>query len=274
MENIIMKDLLDYPHIYAVTKDGKIWSYRSNHFLKNRVKKNGETSIELNYKGQAKTYSVSRLVYSTWRDIPLQDISNYIVKFLDKNNQNISIDNLYIEQIKNFELNEEIKIISVFPEYGATKDGKIWSLKTNKFLTPKISDNNSEIVTLTTSNGKKYCSVHRLILLAWNPVENWEKLQVNHKDENRRNNNLENLEWCTSEYNINYGTRNKRVSNKLKKKIRCIETGEIFDSINDAAKTLNQKSARTNLSSCLHGRQKTCGGYHWEFVEKEGEENV
>ena len=65
-------------------------------------------------------------------------------------------------------------------------------------------------------NGKcKKYSIHQLVAKAFIPNPNNLPL-VNHKDENPSNNFVDNLEWCDAKYNINYGTRNKRVSEKMK----------------------------------------------------------
>lgn len=64
-------------------------------------------------------------------------------------------------------------------------------------------------------NGKiKWFAVHRLVAQAFIDNLNNEKY-INHKDENKLNNKVENLEWCSCSYNINYGTRNDKVREKL-----------------------------------------------------------
>ena len=74
-------------------------------------------------------------------------------------------------------------------------------------------------------NGKvKRKYIHRLVAEAFNPNPKG-FLEINHKDENKSNNELSNLEWCTREYNVNYGTLIERLS----KKVRAVnvETGEV-----------------------------------------------
>lgn len=53
----------------------------------------------------------------------------------------------------------------------------------------------------TVDNKKQTFRLHRLVMMAFNPVENMDELEVNHKDGNKKNNKLENLEWCTSSEN-------------------------------------------------------------------------
>lgn len=58
--------------------------------------------------------------------------------------------------------------------------------------------------------------VHRLVMIAFKSCdEKWNDMQVNHKDENKKNNNIANLEWCDCKYNINYGSRNEKVRKSL-----------------------------------------------------------
>lgn len=124
-------------------------------------------------------------------------------------------------------------------------------------------------VTLCNKGKQKQFLVHRLIAEAFIPNPN-NYPQVNHKDENKLNNNIENLEWCTVLYNNCYGTRLKRVGEKNsgkgnamygkpspnRKKVKCITTGETFDSITEAAKKYKCKPSHI-IQNCK-GEIKSC----------------
>lgn len=79
-----------------------------------------------------------------------------------------------------------------------------------------IKDNYGYLVVNLWEDGKKKtCKVHRLVATAFLP--NPENLPcINHRDENKRNNLAQNLEWCDVKYNNNYGTKNQRASEKLR----------------------------------------------------------
>ena len=94
-------------------------------------------------------------------------------------------------------------------KYLIYSDGRVYSLLRGKFLTPRLSMDGYERVCLF-NDGKRYeYRVHRLV--AENFIENPDNLpQVNHKDFNRRNNWLYNLEWCTNYENVHYSIDNNR----------------------------------------------------------------
>lgn len=151
--------------------------------------------------------------------------------------------------------------------YAATKDGRIWSYRRKKFLSPCV-DKDGYLKVILYNGKRKSIAVHRLILMAWDPVDDMNNLQVNHKDENKANNTLDNLEWMTCKENINYGTGIQRGHQKRCNKIKCVETGMIFESQKDVASFLGHKSS-SNISQHLRGKQKTCGGYHWIKMESD-----
>ena len=125
-------------------------------------------------------------------------------------------------------------------------------------------------------NGKiKTIFVHRLVAEAFIPnPEN--KPQVNHKDEVKTNNVVENLEWCTASYNVNFGTRNERsVQNRRypklgnhprAKAIFCEELNKEFDCITSAGKELG--IGRTSINQACTGKRKTAGKLHWRFINE------
>ena len=109
--------------------------------------------------------------------------------------------------------------------------------------------------------------VHRLVAYAFLDNPN-EYTQVNHKDENKHNNRVDNLEWCNAKYNMNYGTRNLRSS----KPVYCVTTGEFFNSITDAAKAYDIKN-NEDIGRACKGKRGSCGKdpisgvpLKWEYV--------
>lgn len=90
-------------------------------------------------------------------------------------------------------------------KYAVTSCGKVWSYRRKKFLKPYIHGNGYPMVGLPHSP----VYVHRLVAEAYIPNPNG-YTDVNHKDECKQHCWVNNLEWCTRKYNINYGTANKR----------------------------------------------------------------
>lgn len=109
--------------------------------------------------------------------------------------------------------------------------------------------------------------VHRLVAEAF--ISNPNNLpEVNHKDEDKTNNSADNLEWCSTEYNCNYGTRNLRKAEGCKKKIYSIDsdgTVSHYDSVLDASNVTG--IPRTNISKVLSDSypHKTAGGKQWFY---------
>lgn len=126
------------------------------------------------------------------------------------------------------------------------------------------------LVRLYKNNCYTIKSIHRLVAEAFIP--NPDNLpQVNHKDENVANNIVSNLEWCTNEYNINYGSRLKRVSESMKGKnnksvCQYDMNGNLiktFDSITIAGKELNISDS--GISQCCKNKLKSFHNYIWKY---------
>lgn len=99
--------------------------------------------------------------------------------------------------------------------YAVTSCGRVWSYKRNRFMTPLDAGYGYMVVCLRKDGKQINKRVHRLVAEAYIPNPEG-KEQVNHKDENKKNNCLNNLEWMTSKENCNYGTRNARISKTQK----------------------------------------------------------
>ena len=145
--------------------------------------------------------------------------------------------------------------------YAVTSCGRVWSYRRQKFLKPGVNHKGYLFVNLS-KNGKVKCSrIHRLVAEAYLP--NPDNLpQINHKDECKTNNCLQNLEWCDASYNINYGTRNERHKKPILKFTLDGEFVREWPSATDAAKEF-----KGHICACAKGRRKTAANYIWKYKE-------
>ena len=148
--------------------------------------------------------------------------------------------------------------------YQVSNKGRVWSVVSQKYLKLWIVSSGYMQVKLICKNGKRKNElIHRLVALAF--IDNPTGLpQVNHIDENKQNNCVENLEWCTAKYNSNYGTHIERVSKPQMKKVYCVELDKTYESAKYAAEELGLH--KENIQACCRGITKTCGKYHWRYV--------
>ena len=152
--------------------------------------------------------------------------------------------------------------------YQISNYGNVKSLGNCKYKKDKIlkysKDKDGYLYVGLCKNGKhKYIKIHRLVAEAF--IENPNNYQqVNHKDEDKTNNHVTNLEWCTPKYNSNYGTRIQRVIESQSRMVECIETGIVYSSTIQVERELGFK--QSSISRCCNGIRNTCGGFHWCYV--------
>lgn len=145
--------------------------------------------------------------------------------------------------------------------YAASNLGEIWSYKTQSFFSPWQNGQGYLYVTLQTPEGQKNFRVHRLIAMTFIPNPE-DKKEVDHINENKLDNRIENLRWVTSAENkANSSPAGRKI---IRTKVRCVETGEVFKSMVQAAEFAGCHRYTINL--CLLGKQPTAAGYHWERV--------
>lgn len=141
--------------------------------------------------------------------------------------------------------------------YAVTSCGKIWSYRHNRFLKPLDNGRGYLRVNLYKNGSYSPFLIHRLVANAYIP--NIEvKPEINHKDENKTHNWINNLEWVTRSENVNYGTRNDRDSQTQSKHlVYCPELGVTFNSSTMASKKTGIR--RDSIRKCITGKLKSAG---------------
>lgn len=152
-------------------------------------------------------------------------------------------------------------VVGAEPYYQVSNIGNVRNKITNQIVKPSSSGPYLRVELRYGVN--KHKSVHRLVAEAFipNPMN---FRYVNHKDENKKNNCVENLEWCTAKYNVNYGVgslaRNQRII-QYDMKGNAIK---IWERMKDASEELNITAQL--ISACCRGKKKTAGGYVWTYA--------
>lgn len=161
--------------------------------------------------------------------------------------------------------------------YQVSNLGNVKSLVNNKgiarekIIKPSICIDGYKRVLLCKDKTIKCFKIHRLVAQAF--IENPNNLPcINHKDECKTNNVVENLEWCTQKYNINYGTCIKRRSesqinhpNKSKQVYQYSKEGELISVWESTKECCRNGYDQGNVARCCRGERKSHKGYIWSY---------
>ena len=150
--------------------------------------------------------------------------------------------------------------------YSFTEAAQVYSHKGNRFMSQRLRPDGYVAVSLYRNGKQKQYFLHRLLAQTYIPNPN-NYPEVNHIDENKSNNDITNLEWCTHKYNSNYGTRLQRMATT-----NSVPVIQYDKSGNEIARYKSQKEAaeatgvgNRHISCVCKGKRKTAGGYIWKY---------
>ena len=146
-------------------------------------------------------------------------------------------------------------------------DGRKYYYK-SKIIKPSTINSGYNVARLYVNGVCKSILIHRLVWEAFNG-EIPEGMQINHIDEDKTNNRLDNLNLMTCKENINYGTHNERVAKTQSKPVfQYNKQGELikeWNGVREVEYTLGY--FHNNISKCCKGKVKTAYGYIWKYKE-------
>lgn len=150
--------------------------------------------------------------------------------------------------------------------YSISNYGRVKSSYSGKILKPIIEKTGYNQVTLVKDKHKKKHYIHRLVGIHF--IENkCSYREINHIDGNKSNNTVINLEWCDRKYNVQHCVNILGKSlGKKSKRVQCIETGKIFNSVKEVSLYYNRHPS--NLYNLLNGSSSgnTYANYHWKYI--------
>ena len=154
--------------------------------------------------------------------------------------------------------------------YQVSTLGNVKSLNYNRtgkemLLSPGMQTNGYLYVHLWKGGKRKKYSIQQLVAKAFISNPNGYPC-VNHKDENKLNNCVDNLEWCTYQYNLTYNGIRKKAAEKCSIPIYCIELDKVFPSTHEAGRITGIYHG--NICLCLKGKRKSAGGYHFIYANQ------
>lgn len=180
-------------------------------------------------------------------------------------------------------IKEEWKPIDNFENYFVSNYGRIMNTKHRRLLKIRTNKYGYATVCLFKNGIRKYPQIHRLVAIAFLKNENSDKNQVNHKDGNKLNNNILNLEWVTASENQIHSYKNGLQKKKFKGENQSAKQICQYDRDNNFLKKWNSiieaslfyqpnktklNTAIGNIWKCLNAIQKTAYGFIWRYANE------
>jgi len=151
-------------------------------------------------------------------------------------------------------------------KYSVTKDGRVYSHRRRSgWLKPTVDRNGYHRISIEDDTGRrKGIYIHQVVARAFIPnPEN--KPFVNHKDHDKSNNKVENLEWCTHQENIAHDwAQGRRHGSPI---LQVFTNGSWIKHVSTRAASRITGISHTNINSVVCGHTKTAGGFRWRRVE-------
>ena len=268
---------------YEVSTEGRVRNAKNGRVLKSKT---GSVSFVLADK-KIQVYQIRHLLAWTFLGADINSPVKPKLEYIDGNPKNIQLANLRLADSSSNKDEEWKDVEGYAGQYQISNQGRVKRLarveecfredtqKTyyrryaDKILNPVISSDYYE-VNLVYKDRSEYRRIHRMVAEAFIP--NLDKLPcVNHIDGNKKNNRVENLEWCTYKENVSHASLTGLRKNPEKGvyrgpvKVECIQTGQVFNNMKEAAESLNL--SYYYLSECIN-TGKPCHGLTFNKIER------
>lgn len=161
----------------------------------------------------------------------------------------------------------------VFNGYEVSDKGNVRNVKTGKVLKTKVDKGGYVQVGLYKDGKQKWLLVHRMVGCTFIPNDDVTKTEVNHINEDKTDNSVENLNWMSPKENSNWGTRNERIA---KTKIENGTSKKIIGKSLNGNKVIVLKNGtqakkfgfdQGSISKCCNGKLRQHHGYTWKYLD-------
>ena len=156
----------------------------------------------------------------------------------------------------------------IYDNYEVSNWGNVRNVKTGRIRKP-VEHKDGYLMVGWYKNGKRIgCLIHRLVACTFIPNYDETKMEVNHINEDKTDNRVENLEWCDRDYNVHHGTGIKRGAKRRCKKVIGKSLTENKVIILHSAKQGDKIGFKhQGITACCRGERKYYKGYIWSYID-------